>query len=80
MGSVIRIVNYTYHVYTNSYIMSVDVLYPEDEDRNRTYIVAVPRAKTGSLDDLKSYIESDIAQQTAPIIDFTDLTWKSTKI
>jgi hypothetical protein len=74
--SLIRIVDCGFSMMADSFIMSVDVIHPEDSDKNTNHRVVAPRRKVSNKEDLQRFVEDAITQKQSAI-DWTGYSWKS---
>lgn len=78
--ALLRIVSCDYNVLVDSFVLSVDALYSEDDTKDRNFLVTAPRKDVLTLPDLKVYVEEEIASQRTTVPNWTGVTWKSTRI
>lgn len=76
--AVLRISDAAFNVYTGQYIMTVDVLATADGE-DFTELIAVPKDKVYTQEDLQRYIEQEILNRQRIDPDYRGLTWKSTQ-
>lgn len=77
--SLIRIVDCTSQLYSDSYVMNVEILSNDPSD-DVMYMINVPQAFTYTVDDLKRFIEQYIRNQQQATPNFKGMEWRTDSV
>jgi hypothetical protein len=79
--AVMRVTSCDFSIVHKRCILSVDVFYPSEEDREgRTYLVLADPKDIATLDDMQLYIEQDIISQREAVPNWSGVVWNSTRV
>lgn len=79
--SVIRIADAAYNLYSDQYVVTADVFpSPISGEENFTVLISVPKSRTYTEVDFKTYIEQEIKNQQNASPDYKGLSWKSDRV
>jgi len=79
--AVMRVTSCDFSVTQDRCILSVDVFYPDDADKEpRTFIVIATRQDITDVNAMKEFVEKDILSQRQAIPNWSGMSWKTTRV